>query len=285
MVYNLYRALLGEVLIAPVVLQKMACQARLGRRTSAGLDPSVRGGTTRLRCPLQHRSSCATSVSSQAHLNGHLPCQRPITPDTAASIASHPASVTIAIRPLLGTRRRHYALFRTKREQKYFSRRGWTGAKHQAKPSCPRSRGSRTPRPLGSIAAASGIRDPRLRGDDGRSSPSWPRLPGSCRTGQARIRRAPPLVTVAALPVLLLPALRAAEARAKPGFAEGMRGFSPRIRLVESPPHPALRADLSPQPDRKRGEVQVRPGGPAEAARINFRARHWRGIGTAPPAG
>jgi len=146
MVYNLYRALLGEVLIAPVVLQKMACQARLGRRTSAGLDPSVRGGTTRLRCPLQHRSSCATSVSSQAHLNGHLPCQRPITPDTAASIASHPASVTIAIRPLLGTRRRHYALFRTKREQKYFSRRGSTGAKHQATSSSPRSRGSRTPR-------------------------------------------------------------------------------------------------------------------------------------------
>jgi len=73
----------GRCSIAPVVPQKMVCQARLGRRTSAGLDPSVRGGTTRLRCPLPYRSSCAAFVSSQAQLNGRLPCQlrsRPIPP-------------------------------------------------------------------------------------------------------------------------------------------------------------------------------------------------------------
>ena len=74
------------------------CPARLGGLASAGLDPSIRGGTTRLRSPLQYRSSCATFISSQAQLNGPaLPTQ--ITPDTAASIASHPASVTIAKRP------------------------------------------------------------------------------------------------------------------------------------------------------------------------------------------
>jgi hypothetical protein len=54
----------GRCSIAPVVLQKMVCRARLGRRTSAGLDPSIRGGTTRLRCPLQYRSSCATLSSA-----------------------------------------------------------------------------------------------------------------------------------------------------------------------------------------------------------------------------
>jgi len=48
----------------------------------------------------------------------------------------------------------------------------------------------------------------------------------------------PPLLKLA-LPLLLLPALR--------GEKVGMRGFSQRIRLAENPPHPALRADLSPQ--------------------------------------
>ena len=44
------------------------------------------------------------------------------------------------------------------------------------------------------------------------------------------------------LPLLLLPALR--------GEKVGMRGFPPRIRLVVGPPHPALRADLSPHAGR-----------------------------------
>ena len=57
--------------------------ARLGGLASARLDPSIRGGTTRLRSPLRYRSSCATFESSQAQLNGRLPCQlrsHPIPP-------------------------------------------------------------------------------------------------------------------------------------------------------------------------------------------------------------
>ena len=105
MCYNLYRALLGEVLIAPVVLQKMVCRARLGRRTSAGLDPSIRGGTTRLRCPFRYRSSCAIfhQLTGSTEWPPALPTE--ITPDTATSIASHPAFVTIAKRPSCGMRR------------------------------------------------------------------------------------------------------------------------------------------------------------------------------------
>ena len=41
----------GRCSIAPVFPQKMVCQARLGRRTSEGIDPSVRGGTTRFKSP------------------------------------------------------------------------------------------------------------------------------------------------------------------------------------------------------------------------------------------
>jgi hypothetical protein len=75
------------------------CPARLGGLASAGLDPSIRGGTTRLFSPLRYRSSCATFISSQAQLNGRLPCQlrsRPIPPRPSHLI---PRFVTIAIRP------------------------------------------------------------------------------------------------------------------------------------------------------------------------------------------
>ena len=94
--------------------------ARLGRRASAGLDPSIRGGTTRLRCPFRYRSSCAIfhQLTGSTEWPPALPTE--ITPDTAASIASHPASVTIAIRPSCGIRRKGYRVFRTKREQEYF---------------------------------------------------------------------------------------------------------------------------------------------------------------------
>jgi len=70
--------------------------------------------------------------SSAHRLNLMAACPaNSITPDTAASIASHPASVTIAIRPSCGIRRKGYRVFRTKREQEYFWLRGWTAAKHR----------------------------------------------------------------------------------------------------------------------------------------------------------
>ena len=89
----------GRCSIAPVFLRKMACRTRLGPTNLRRNYPSVRGGTTRLRSPLQYRSSCATFISSQPHLVVRTALPTQITPDTAASIASHPASVTIAKRP------------------------------------------------------------------------------------------------------------------------------------------------------------------------------------------
>ncbi|MGA2293515.1 hypothetical protein, partial [Bradyrhizobium sp.] len=55
-----------------------------------------------------------------------LPCHVLATPDAAASTASHPACLTIAIRPSSGTRRFGYELIRTKSEHIYFSICGLT---------------------------------------------------------------------------------------------------------------------------------------------------------------
>jgi len=49
-----------------------------------------------------------------------LPCHVLATPDAAASTASHPACLTIAIRPSSGTRRFGYELIRTRSEHIYF---------------------------------------------------------------------------------------------------------------------------------------------------------------------
>ena len=73
----------GGALLRPSPFGLRFVCARLGRRASAGLDPSIRGGTTRLFSPLRYRSSCATFESSQPHSWCVPPCQlrsRPIPP-------------------------------------------------------------------------------------------------------------------------------------------------------------------------------------------------------------
>jgi len=97
----------GRCSIAPVLLRKMVCKARLGRRTSEGITPASGAGPHGLRVRSEHRSSCATFRQLTATPRGASALPTQITPDTTASIASHPASVTTAIRPLGGTRRRY----------------------------------------------------------------------------------------------------------------------------------------------------------------------------------
>jgi len=65
----------GRCSIAPVIRGLRFCPTRLGRLASAGLDPSIRGGTTRFYRPLQRRSSCATFRRLTGTSWMGLPCQ------------------------------------------------------------------------------------------------------------------------------------------------------------------------------------------------------------------
>jgi hypothetical protein len=67
--------------------------------TSADLTPATGARTTRFCRPLQSPFVC---VSSIAHRSCRPALQSRFTPDAAASTASLPASVTIAIRPSWG---------------------------------------------------------------------------------------------------------------------------------------------------------------------------------------
>jgi len=126
MVLQLIRALPGDSFVATVAFGLRFCRARLGQRASEDLTPALGVRTTRFHCPLQRRSSCVAFLSSQATSMYIRPCQVIATPDAAASTASHPACLTIAIRPSSGIRRNGYGLIRTKSKQKYFSTRGLT---------------------------------------------------------------------------------------------------------------------------------------------------------------
>src|ERR1700731_4017763 len=57
-----------------------------------------------------------------------------------ASTASHPASVTIAIRPFGGRDGESYSLIWTSEKQKYFCKWGWTGQTHKPSLICPSGR-------------------------------------------------------------------------------------------------------------------------------------------------
>src|SRR3979411_1448722 len=72
-------------------------KARSGRHASANLTPATGARTTRLCRPQQHRSSARRSIAHGSFANP--PRDHVHAPDAAASTASHPASVTIAIRP------------------------------------------------------------------------------------------------------------------------------------------------------------------------------------------
>jgi hypothetical protein len=65
-----------------------------------------------------------------------LPCD-PIALNAAASTASHPASVTIAIRPCVGQDSASYRSDLGSEKQKYFCKWGWTGQTHKPSLICP----------------------------------------------------------------------------------------------------------------------------------------------------
>ncbi len=99
--YCLCRALLGEVLYCARPLAEDGLSHPVGRTRLRENYPSIRGGTTRFTSPQQASFVLRNLfIGSQAHHEMGPPCQVMATRDTAASIASHSASVTIAIRPL-----------------------------------------------------------------------------------------------------------------------------------------------------------------------------------------
>ena len=106
MVYGLLRALPGDqVLLSPSPTDQGIITARSGRVASASLTPTL------------GRQNHTTSLSASASFVQHAvtahgqspPCDPRRAPNAAASTASRPASVTIAIRPSSGTRRFGYA--------------------------------------------------------------------------------------------------------------------------------------------------------------------------------
>jgi hypothetical protein len=100
--YGLYRALLGErIRLVTVAAGLIADRIRLDRfrHRQLGTSNGCRDHTV-----LPYATTpfvCAPVVRSQAEARPAIP----IAPDAAASTTSHPASVTIAIRPSWGMRR------------------------------------------------------------------------------------------------------------------------------------------------------------------------------------
>src|SRR5213596_3041951 len=88
-------------------------KTRLGLRTSARLDASIGASEPHdftVREPISAKGFDGQKrLSSACHSSAHgpydPPCHPLTSPDAAASTASRPASVTIAIRPSSGTRR------------------------------------------------------------------------------------------------------------------------------------------------------------------------------------
>ena len=92
-------------------------QARSGRHASARLDISV-GAQDHTTSPSAHASSsCAPRI---AHRFEKPALQSHCAPDAAASTASRPTFVTIAIRPSLGRDGAVIEVIWVKREAKYF---------------------------------------------------------------------------------------------------------------------------------------------------------------------
>ena len=73
----------GRCSIAPVLPRKMVCHTRLGGRASARITPASGAGPHGLPVRFSIVRPAPSFVSSQAQLNGRLPCQlrsRPIPP-------------------------------------------------------------------------------------------------------------------------------------------------------------------------------------------------------------
>jgi hypothetical protein len=92
--------------------------------TSADLTPATGARTTRFCRPHQHRSSARRLIAHRLKARPAIP----FAPDAAASTASHPTSVTIAIRPSLRDETAEFvALIWVRREAECFFGYDWTG--------------------------------------------------------------------------------------------------------------------------------------------------------------
>jgi hypothetical protein len=110
--------------------------------TSANLAPATGARTTRFCRPFSAvRQRAARSLTGQKPA---LPSRH--TPNAATSTASHPAFVTIAIRPSVGWDDEGYEVIWVGRKTKYFCKWGWTerpNHHHAISPSEVRYRGAR----------------------------------------------------------------------------------------------------------------------------------------------
>jgi hypothetical protein len=96
--------------------------------TSAGLTSATDARTTRLRRTHQRRSSARRLIAHNSRRSS--PAITFGAPDAAASTASHPAFVTIAIRPSVGETRRVKPLICPTGPVKYFCGRGLDDPNH-----------------------------------------------------------------------------------------------------------------------------------------------------------
>jgi hypothetical protein len=113
-----------RILFVTVASGLRLVQARLGRRISAGLTSATDARTTRFcrtqQPPFVLRAVYRSRVRSRPAIT--------LRADAAASTASHPAFVTIAIRPSCRVgRRKLVELICPTAKAKYFSKRDWTG--------------------------------------------------------------------------------------------------------------------------------------------------------------
>ena len=121
--YGLCRALPGdEFVLASVIGGLMFRRTRLGRSKLRRLDTS-NGCQDHTVLSYAH----APFVCAMSSLTGKPALRFHFTPDAAASTASHPAFVTIMIRPLCGEDIAVVNLIWGQREAEYFCRKGWTG--------------------------------------------------------------------------------------------------------------------------------------------------------------
>ena len=145
--YGLCRALPGdEFVLSPSSTDMVLSDPGRARKTSADLTPATGARTTRFCRPQRPSTPKASPGSLEPvrrslakagqspfvcalvrSLTGLSICPAiPLRAGAAASTASHPASVTIAIRPSVGRDGRRYEVIWVRREGKYFCEGGWT---------------------------------------------------------------------------------------------------------------------------------------------------------------
>ncbi|MDB5639543.1 MAG: hypothetical protein JWP51_4451 [Bradyrhizobium sp.] len=127
------RALPGDRLVVTVAGGLTFCPRPVGPTNLRQLDASAGASGP-------HDFAVRSNISrlcAWRSLTGLRPPSDPIAPNAAASTASHPASVTIAILTCLGQDSASYRSDLGSEKQKYFCKWGWTGQTHEPSLICP----------------------------------------------------------------------------------------------------------------------------------------------------